>query len=157
MTACWSTGRNSKYPYYLCSTKSCQDYRKPIRKEQMEEEFESLLLQLRPTPNLFYMAKGMFEHLWQDRQEQAQLDRNTITFEIQQIDRKVEQYLGRILEAEHSRVITAYENQISKLKEQKVAYQEKIKNCGRPLKSFDESFRTAMTFLENPNLVGGNP
>ena len=150
MTACWSTGRNSKYPYYLCSTKDCQDYRKSIRKEKMEEDFESLLLQMRPTPNLFYMAKAMFEDLWQDRQEQAQLDRNTIKFEVQQIDRKVDQYLDRILEAEQPRVIAAYENQISKLEEQKVAYQEKIKNCGRPLKNFDESFRTAMTFLGNP-------
>ena len=30
---------------------------------------------------------------------------------------------------------------------------EKINNCGRPLQSFDESHRTAMTFLANPRYL----
>jgi len=34
MTACWPTGRNEKYPYYLCSTKGREDYRKSIRKRK---------------------------------------------------------------------------------------------------------------------------
>ena len=32
MTACWSKGRNTTYPYYLCFKKGCEQYRKSIRK-----------------------------------------------------------------------------------------------------------------------------
>ena len=150
MTACWSTGRKGKYPYYLCPTKGCHDYRKSIRKEQMEGEFEKLLLQMRPTPNLFYMAKAMFEELWKDREQMAGQETQSIKTEIKSIERKIGQYLDRIVETDHMTVVTTYENQISRLEEQKVLLTEKVQNCGRPLKPFDESFRTAMDFLGNP-------
>jgi hypothetical protein len=39
---------------------------------------------------------------------------------------------------------------IRKLWEDKIAISEKIANCGRPLKSFDETLRTALDFLGNP-------
>ena len=46
MTAAWSKGHNGKYPYYFCHSKGCNDYRKSIRKEKIEDEFEALLLKL---------------------------------------------------------------------------------------------------------------
>ncbi len=36
------------------------------------------------------------------------------------------------------------------LEERKALLAERIGNCGRPLKSFDASFRTALDFLANP-------
>ena len=150
MTACWSTGRNGKYPYYLCKTKGCHDYRKSIRKECMEEEFETLLIHMRPSQPLYFMARAMFQDLWEDRQRMTQEDGASLNTELRRLERKVDQYLDRIIETDQSSVITAYENQIRKLEEQKIALAEKVKNCGRPLKSFDETFRTAMTFLGNP-------
>ncbi|GJL49739.1 MAG: resolvase [Nitrospirales bacterium] len=150
MTACWSTGTGGKYPYYHCHSKGCIDYRKSIRKEKMEEEFEKLLLQMRPSRNLFFVASTMFQELWTQRQAMAQQDGVSLKSEIRQIERKVDQYLDRIIATEQTSVITAYENQINKLEEQKVALTEKVNNCGRPLQPFDETFRTAMTFLANP-------
>jgi site-specific DNA recombinase len=40
LTACWSKGRNSSYPYYLCDTRTCSMKRKSIRKEVIEGDFE---------------------------------------------------------------------------------------------------------------------
>ena len=116
----------------------------------MEGEFEKLLLQMRPTPNLFYMAKAMFEELWKDREQMAGQETQSIKTEIRSIERKIGQYLDRIVETDHMTVVTTYENQISRLEEQKVLLTEKVQNCGRPLKPFDESFRTATDFLGNP-------
>jgi hypothetical protein len=47
-------------------------------------------------------------------------------------------------------VITAYENRIRNLEERKIEISEKIANCGRPLRSFDETLRTSLDFLANP-------
>ena len=116
----------------------------------MEDEFEALLLQMRPSQNLFFMASAMFQELWEHRQKLAQDDRVEIKSEIRQLERQVDHYLDRILKTDQPTVITSYENQIRKLEEQKVVYAEKVKNCGRPLKSYDETFRTAMTFLATP-------
>lgn len=50
-------------------------------------------------------------------------------------------------EADNAILITAYEKKISKLEEEKIELDEKIANCDRPLKSFDETFRTSFAFL----------
>jgi len=36
------------------------------------------------------------------------------------------------------------------LEAQKMEFKEKIANCGKPIKGFDETFRTAMEFLSKP-------
>lgn len=51
-------------------------------------------------------------------------------------------------------MITNYEKQIQFLEENKIILREKIANCGRPIKDFDETFRTAKTSLPI-NMLGG--
>ena len=67
MTSCWSKGRNQKYPYYMCFNKACDEFRKSIRKEEVEEAFELFLTTLKPSEELFYMSFHMFKDMWEDR------------------------------------------------------------------------------------------
>ena len=58
----------------------------------------------------------------------------------------------------NKRAITAHENRIRRLEERKIEINERIANCGRPLRSFDETLRTSLEFLVNPwNLLGFGP
>jgi len=66
---------------------------------------------------------------------------------LEKTQRSVDQFLDRIADAQLPSVIAAYENRIRKLEEQKVVLHEKIANCGRPLRSFGESLRTARLAL----------
>jgi site-specific DNA recombinase len=150
VTATWSKGRNKSYPYYLCYTKSCSHYKKSVRKEKMETEFEELLQNLRPSQSLFFLAKEMFQDLWEERLQGAEEEKKSIKFEVQKIEFMLEQFLDRIVNTNRPIVINSYENQIRKLEEKKVLLNEKVQNCGRPLQSFDETFRTAFGFLSNP-------
>ena len=150
MTAAWSKGRSTKYPYYFCNQRTCPEYRKSIRKEQMEGEFETLLQSLRPTESLFAMAHEMLSDLWQERLSSAQKRAKDTKAEIARIDRKSSQLVERIVETESLTLIAAYETQVQKLEEQKISLNERVRNCGRPLKGFDETFRTACEFLSNP-------
>ena len=150
MTACWSKGRNTKYPYYYCFTKGCDEYRKSIRKERIEEEFEALLLELKPSQELFFTAMNMFRDLWNERQNRSKEDVILLKKELSKIDIRVEQFLDRIVDTESTKVISAYEQKIEKLEGQKIILHEKIQNCGRPVADFDDTFRTAMEFLGNP-------
>ena len=151
MTACWSKGRNARYPYYYCFTKGCDEFRKSIRKEQIEAEFEESLLELKPSQELFFTVMDMFRDLWNDRQNNNKDDALLLKKELSKIDVRVEQFLDRIVETESPKVISAYEQKIEKLEGQKIILQEKIQNCGRPLQDFDDTFRTAMEFLGNPH------
>ncbi|WP_083206059.1 hypothetical protein [Stappia indica] len=59
MTACWSKGRTKHYAYYLCDTRDCPDRRKSVRKEIIEDEFETLLASLKPSAHLFHAIYEM--------------------------------------------------------------------------------------------------
>ncbi len=150
LTACWSTGRNARYPYYLCPKRGCMSYGKSIRREKIEAEFAALLKQLQPTKRLFRIARSMFEKLWTHRLGTEKARKESLCREIAQTDRKIEQLLDRIVEADSSAVVRAYENRIQKLEERKIELSERAARCGRPAKAFDESFRTALDFLSNP-------
>ena len=150
LTACWSKGRSNKYPYYLCTNKKCGEYGKSIRKEQMEAEFLEIVRSLKPSPKLFYLALDIFDRLWKDRQEQANGQTKTIKQQVLLIDRKVGQFLDRVVEADNPILIETYETKIRALQEEKTSLNEKIKMCGRPLDTFENTFRTAIEFLGNP-------
>ena len=150
MTACWSKGRSQKYAYYLCRAKGCESRGKSVRREKIEGEFEALLTNLRPTQNLFFMAKEMFEELWELRLSGSKGEAVSMKAKIRQVESNVGQFLDRIVETDSRTLISTYENKIRKLEEEKILLQEKVSNCGRPLQSFDDTFRTAMIFLANP-------
>ncbi|MCK5555172.1 MAG: hypothetical protein KAI76_02955, partial [Alphaproteobacteria bacterium] len=101
-------------------------------------------------PELFFIAADIFQDLWEERCGSIKQEGGSIKIEMAKIERKTEQFLNRIVEADSTPLITAYENQVRTLEEQRIALSEKVSNCGRPLQSFDQTFRTAMNFLGNP-------
>lgn len=151
MRSCWSRGRSAKYPYYLCHTKGCDQYGKSVRKEKVEGEFEVLLQELRPSTDLFHMSLEMFKELWEHRMESAKEEAVETKKQLLQLDRKTDQFLDRIADADSPILVETYEKRIRLLQKQKVKMNENIRNCGRPLRSFDESYRTAFEFLGNPH------
>ena len=70
--------------------------------------------------------------------------------DIAAIDRKIDQFLERVTEADGDILITTYEKKIKELTKQKALMAERIASCGKPLKSFGETYRTAFDFLANP-------
>ena len=116
----------------------------------MEGEFEALLKQIRPSENLFRAARAMFEDLWNHRLKTGAEQARSLKAELVRIGREVDQFLDRIADANIPSVIKAYESRIQKLEFQRIEMSEKIAKCGRPIRSFDETLRTAFNFLENP-------
>lgn len=75
------------------------------------------------------------------------------------IDRKVNQFLDRMLEADHPILLDTYESKIRDLQEEKIYLSEKVQICSRPMDSFTDTFRTAVMsqpFLALENFKHGN-
>lgn len=157
LTACWSKGRSARYPYYLCDTRGCSQSRKSIRREKIEGEFESLLASLRPTEGLFNLAFEMFRDLWDARMIAAHSQGATLEKDIKLVEKKIADLLDRVVEASSSSVVRAYEKRIDELEMQKAIMRDKIANCGKPLKGFNETYRTAFDFLANPCKLWNSP
>jgi site-specific DNA recombinase len=152
MTSGWSRGRNGLYPYYLCHGKNDdgERYGKSIRKEKLEGDFEKLLRDMKPSKELFFVAAEIFTDIWNEKRNTAKQKAEHIRRDIIQIERKTEQFFDRITDTDSETLIMAYEKKIRKLEEEKIMLDEKIAKRGRPLQSFDETYRTAFSFLSNP-------
>jgi site-specific DNA recombinase len=92
----------------------------------------------------------MFEEHWNDLAKTGQARSKMLKAELAEVEKQIEQTVARFAESDVQSIITACETRIRKLDEEKTLIAERIANCGRPLRSFDESLRTAVTFLANP-------
>lgn len=150
LTACWSVGRSDRYAYYQCFRRGCESYRKSIRREVLEGEFEALLRRLRPSESLFRAAHEMLRDLWTYRLGLGETRAAALQTELAKTQRQIDQLVDRITETQTSSVIAAYEKRVRELEERKIEIAEKIGKCGRPVRGLDETVRTALSFLSNP-------
>lgn len=150
LTACWSKGTHSKHPYYLCPKRGCDSYGKSIRRDKIEGEFEQLLHHVKPTEKLFKVARMMFGELWDRRIKHAETQAKALGAQVLKIDNQVTAYLDRIVEASVPSVISAYEERVRKLEDEKLLVKERMANLARPASSFEDTLRTALDFLANP-------
>ena len=149
-------GKNKKYPYYLCPTKGCASYRKSIKREELEAQFEDVLQRLEPTENLFGLVKAMFRDAWDMRLAKASETGATIKANIKRAEKQIDQLLDRIVDATNDSVVPAYEKRIAKLEREKMLAEEQLSQTGKPRHTFEESFEHAMRFLLNPYKIWRN-
>ncbi len=125
-------------------------YRKSIRRDKIEGDFEALLGALQPTPNLFQITKALFKEGWNRRLAHTASMAQSVKHEMLKIEKQIEGLLDRIVEASSPSVISAYENRIAKLEKNKLLMQEKMENGGPSNRPFDELFELALAYLANP-------
>ena len=131
--------------------------RKSIRGEVLERDFEKLLGELRPTEGLFNLAFQMFRDLWDAKAKSMQGQTAHLRKEIVEVGRKLDQLLDRIADATSDSVVHAYERKIVELEEKKAVLADNIANSGKPIRGFNETYRTAFDFLSNPQKLWHSP
>jgi site-specific DNA recombinase len=150
LTACWSRGRDRLHPYYLCRQRGCESRNRSIARKRIDADFEATLKSLVPTRELFTLASVAFEDSWNGQLAKANTRRTELKRETVEIDKKIALMLDRIVDAESRTVMSAFEKRVDELEGRKLLLEENISKCGKPVRSYDETFRTAMGFLANP-------
>lgn len=150
MTAGFTKGRNAYYGYYVCQQRDCSQRKKSIRMEKIEGEFEELLARLTPAPGLFQAARAMLGDLWDMHLASAKSRRQAAHVALTKLERRKAQFLDRLINADSQLLVSTYENEIKKIEEEKLVLSEKTAEKSLSKMSFDEIYRTACTFLENP-------
>ncbi len=150
MTAAWSKGRSATYPYYLCRQRGCEGNGKSIARDKVEDALHNLVQSLKPAPSLFQLANEAFRDFWQKRVDSGREKMTQMRLEIGRIERKLSQVVDRLVEADSSTIVKAYEKRVEELERQKLILTEKIAKCGTPARDYQSSFQTALKFLANP-------
>jgi site-specific DNA recombinase len=150
LTSCLSKGRNGYHPYYLCHRRGCVSFGKSIRQDVIEDQFGEVVRQLQPSETFVNTSAAMFERLWKHRAGAQMVRAKGLEAELVRIKRDTDECVDKLVQTKVQAVVTALEVRIQKLEEEQALTVEKIANCGRPLRSFDDSLRTAVSFLANP-------
>lgn len=112
-----------------------------------------MLKSLTPSEHLFRVASGMFKELWEGRASRARSNATALAAELASVEARVSGLIDRVVNATVPSVISAYENSIKKLEEEKLVLKERMASAGRPVSSFETTARTALSFLANPWLL----
>ena len=151
LTSCWSTSKSGKkHPYYLCFNKGCESYRKSIKRDQIEGDFQTLIERVVPSKEAVEMAQTLFWQFWDGEiQKQEQRVKN-LKAKLIPIERKLDQLLDKVVEADDPALIAAYEKKIKSLGQDKVVLNEQIQSGGQTRRSFDDTVRTLLRWMKNP-------
>lgn len=156
LTASWPKGATKSYPYYLCQNKNvdgsgekCRHYGKSIPRAKIEGEFEELLKSLQPSRDLIKAMVAMARVYWEQKVGQSKKNREAIKAEIKRIDAKIDQMVDKIVEITNARAITALENKIASLEDQKLILAEQASKAGAPQPTFKESLELPLRFFAN--------
>ena len=150
MKSGWTKGRSRKYPYYLCQTKGCDHYGKSVKRGKVEEEFLSLLKNVAPSHDLIQIVETMVDKLVTMKGHEHKNQKKGLQEQLQLTQRKIDQFLDRIVTADSPTLVSAYERQIKQLEEQRIIMEEKISKCGTVDDTLEETARTALEFIANP-------
>lgn len=151
LTASWSKSKTGKkHPYFMCFHKPCESYRKSIRRDVIESDFETLLESLKPSESLFQIVRAMFADAWAQQRGLAAHSRTAARQALAKLDVEIEKLLDRIVGASSDSVIAAYERRIDELEREKLVLNEKCGAAAKPVRPFDEMFELALDFLSNP-------
>jgi site-specific DNA recombinase len=146
----WSKGRGGRYPYYLCHTKGCDFYGKSIKRDEVEDGFAELLQKITPSPVMVKLVEDIVEQARDIKLGSYEEVVTGLKDERRGIDRKIQQFLDRIITTDSATLVATYEKQIKNLEHQKALVEERIDQCGTLDDSFEKVNRTAMEFLANP-------
>jgi site-specific DNA recombinase len=150
MTANWSKGRKASYPYYLCRQKGCARNGKSVARDKIEDAFADFLRELTPAQETVQLADMMLRDIWSDLESSAQESKALLQRQTKAVEKKIDQFLDMMVQQDSATVVGAYARKVEELEHEKAVLAEKMANCGTVSKDYDQTFRTALTFLASP-------
>ena len=106
--------------------RGCESYRKSIKRDELEGEFEGVLQRLEPSETLFGLVKVVFKDAWNMRLQQGAQAAKSLKESVRSLEKQIDQLLDRMVEAANDSVVAAYEKRIARLGGEKVLALEKL-------------------------------
>lgn len=147
MAACRAEGCRKPYACYLCDTRGCPSKRTSIPRAKIEDGFSDILRSQQPKRQLFELARSMFKDAWSMRLVEARNAKETLSRQLREAGKHIENLLDRALDATTPSVVTAYESRIAKLEREKILLAEKAEWSVPPKGRFEDFIELSLEFL----------
>jgi site-specific DNA recombinase len=150
LTASWSKGRNGKFPYYRCKTKSCSEKNKSIRRDVIESEFSNILGKIKPSSQVLDLTKAIVADLWKKKQKEILESRKKIEREVAECDLERSKLVKLASRAVDEGVVATYEERIGILVEKMTVLKKSLTSFDLHEPSIETALDIVFDFLKHP-------
>ena len=151
MSGSYNTGRNQiRYPHYYCRGKDCKYIWKTIAKETFENQFKTLLSNVKPDNNLIDLTREVLLTEWNNRLDNYSLNKGNIQNELEKIEGEISDFVERVGRARDQALIDIYEKKIKELVDRKKELERKQKQNNYTDKDFGTASEKVFNALKKP-------
>ena len=125
LTAAWSKGRTKKYAYYFCQNTNCDQYRKNIRKENIENDFMELLKKQTLKDSSIKILELAFDSAWQTKMEEAKVSESKTVERIEELEKVITGLTDSVIKSKSETVREVYEKKIEEVAEELQSLKQK--------------------------------
>ena len=130
LTSGWTQGRNQKYPYYRCQTKSCLG---GIARDTLEEQFITRLIEAIPTTGIFRLFDHVLRESFADRHKLRAERTKTNRDRLNHIEHDISVLVDSVARTDNPGVRQVYEEKIASLHDE----QERLKAQSNQTPNFE--------------------
>lgn len=149
-TASWSSGHGGKFAYYRCKTKGCPERNQSIRKADIENQFEAILANIKPSQKVLDLTKAIFAEVWHKKIAERVNQKAVIEREIEKIEQERAKLVQLVARATNEQVINTYEERISALVEKRSVLKDSHMSLAEHGPSIETALDIVFDFLKNP-------
>ncbi len=146
-TASWAKG---KFPYYHCKTKGCPERYKSVRKADIEQRFEVILENIKPSKEVLALTKAVFAEVWRKKIADRGNQKVRIEREIEQVESERSRLVQLAARATNEQVIGTYEERMGALVEKSVVLKDSLMSLAEHGPSIETALDIVFDFLKNP-------
>jgi hypothetical protein len=150
LTASWTTSRGKRHPYYHCKNKKCALKWKSIKRDEIENQFETVLRSIKPKEKTLNLTREILLDVWTKRLKNIEGLKKDNEDNLDAVRAKIRMFLERITRTENESLIQTYEKEIEKLnkEEQLIESQTQVMRGSSP--EFGTALDITFNFLKNP-------
>jgi len=156
LTASWSKGRGTPYPYYKCRKTACEYYGKSIKRQDAHNQFEDVLKKLVATDETIQEVKEVFLEKWEERMKKKDKEHGGIEKELSKIDGDVTHYLEMAVGATSDAIRKRYEKSADDLLKRQQVLEQKVKEKPRDKYAVGNALDMVLGFIKNPYITWQN-
>ena len=157
LTASWPRSRNGKrHPYYHCRNRECDSYGKNTRRAIIEEEFETLLDDITPSPAMLELTKAIIKDVHGIKVRQFKSHQTRLEQQVKQLQTKQDNLIDQMADANISSVRQAMMERIHKIADELTLMREEAISASQIDTSLEGAVGTVLDFMEKPRRLWDN-
>ncbi len=153
LTASWSHGRRTRYPYYHCRRKECQCYGKAIKREVLEDDFFQILKVLRPKSGILLLAKDVFSQVWHNRLANMKDEKSQMKARLLKINMQRDSIIDKLMSCTKESVTESYEIKLEELNFERMKLESEIEAKDPTQFNFLEAWNKLIDYLGNVDSI----